>query len=55
MNANYSTEFIDLWHQKIATEREYAHLNAQGLEAEADSAFARLLAICVDIRRVRAS
>lgn len=54
MSANYSTEFTTLWHQKIATEREYAHLYAEGLGVEADSAFDRLLAICAEIRRVRA-
>lgn len=50
----YTTEFVSLWHEKLAAEREYAHLNAQGRTAEADSAFDRLLAICAEIRRVRA-
>ena len=54
MSKIYSTEFVSLWHQKLATEREYAHLYAQGRDAEADSAFDRLLAICADIRRVQA-
>ena len=54
MSANYSPEFINLWHQKLATEREYAHLYAQGRVVEADSAFDRLLAICAKIRLVRA-
>jgi hypothetical protein len=54
MSANYTTEFVSLWHQKLATEREYAHLYAQGREVEADSAFDRLLGICAEIRRVRA-